>query len=92
MMSTVKVVGNVPEDPRERVLALSAAAEGLSRAVGGDPADAISSLLCAAVKIAMDTTSMSSDELASALASSLGHSIVAAGHWFAEERESAALN
>jgi len=93
MTANVTVKGTPPQDPRERTRALASAAEVLTKSVGGDPSDAIMTLLRAAAKIAMETTTeLSRDQIATALKSLLSDSVVAAGHWFAGDRQPSTLN
>lgn len=81
-MAQISIIGQPPEDPRQRVIAVAAAVEALCFAVGADPSEGITTALCAAAKIAMAHTDKRGDDLVVLLASALGSSIVAAGHWF----------
>lgn len=77
---TITFKGGVPSSPRERVLAVEATAEGLSRSVGEDPADAILTLLVAAVHIAMQHGEET--DIAAGMMSVIGNAVDAAERFF----------
>jgi hypothetical protein len=74
--------GKVSDDPRDRVLAMEAAAKAICERVGQDPADGTMMLLTAAVHIAMQHSDRTIQDIAPRLAECLGYAIVAAHDFF----------
>ncbi len=69
-------------DPRQRILAIEAAAEAICREAGTDPADAAMMLLTAAVHLTSRHTKVPVSVMVQTLAVSLGHATVAADDLF----------
>lgn len=68
--------------PRDRVLAIEAAAQTISEHSGGDAADGTMMLLTAAVHVAMRHSDKPASELLDTLANSLGYASVAADQFW----------
>lgn len=69
-------------DPANRILAIEAAAEAITRSGDGDPADMIMSLLVAAVHQHMKRGKGTIKDRSTAMAEALGCAIVTADDWF----------
>ncbi|MET3925585.1 hypothetical protein [Devosia sp. 2618] len=81
-MVQITLKGNVPLDPRQRVLAIEAAVEALCRSAGEDPADAVMTLLTAAAHICLKQTGKGLDEITPTMAECLGAALMAADGFF----------
>lgn len=78
----VIVKNRTPLDPRERVLAIEAAAQAICETVGEDAADGTMALLTAAVHVHMRHSGKSAKDSLEKLAYCLGCATVAADDWF----------
>jgi hypothetical protein len=82
-MAKVIIEGEIPKDPRQRVLMIEAAVEAICRSVGEDPADAGMVLLTAAVHLAMKHSGgKPMSVILPGVANALGYAAVAADDFF----------
>ncbi|ENN89112.1 hypothetical protein RHSP_01129 [Rhizobium freirei PRF 81] len=87
----IEIKGKIPQDPRERVLAIEAVAQAICQNVNADPADCIMMLLTAAVHIQSKYSKDSAKDNITVLAGCLGHATVAAEGFFKLRPVSATL-
>jgi hypothetical protein len=81
-MMEITIKGGGLEDPRQRILAIEAAAEAICRQAGTDPADATMMLLTAAVHLASKRSKKPVPQMLETLAGALGAATVAADDFF----------
>lgn len=81
-MAEITIKGKIPTDPRQRVLAIEAAAKAICQSAGEDPADAVMALMVAAVHISTQHSDRPIQEVAHSMAESLGYAVVAADDFF----------
>lgn len=82
MQKQVDISGAVTREPVTHVLFVERVAKAVAKEVGADPAECVMMLLTAAVKIARDHSTSSTDDLVYGLARSLGAATVTAERWF----------
>ncbi|NLS19852.1 hypothetical protein HGP16_25265 [Rhizobium sp. P40RR-XXII] len=87
----IEIKGKIPQDPRERVLAIEAVAQAICQNVNADPADCIMMLLTAAVHIQSKYSKDSVKDNITDQAGCLGHATVAADDFFTLRPISSAL-
>lgn len=78
----IEIKGNVPSEPKARVLAIEATAKAICKAAGTDPADAVMMLMTAAAHLYSVHSGKPSSESLLQLARTLGHATAASDGFF----------